>query len=149
MANYIDIDYLAEVLGERALSKLLAERREDSIVALDDAGNIAAMNRAIASAEGIADSKLGRRFSLVELEQLGQDEAVRCAIARIAAYELAPSSMGRSEEMINDRKIQCAFLAEVGSGAAATGRADPSPPPDHSRTIHSVRARGLDKIRCI
>jgi phage gp36-like protein len=141
--NYIDVDFFVAVLGARAIQTLLDDRRDDGIVAFDDVTNAAAIERAIKSAEGIADAKLGRRFTLAELQVIEQEDAVRSAVARIAAYELSSSAMGRSEQLVRDYEIQCKFLVAVGKGQYATGRSDPDPPPSHAELVKTASIRGL------
>lgn len=147
MGVYIDQAYLTEVVGEQTLRIIISARLTTTGAwALTDAEVVAAISRAVASAEAIADSKLGRRFTADELAGLEEEDVIKQAVARIAAYELAPSTMPRSEELRADRDRQCSLLKDIGKRECAAGRSDPDPPALTASNINTLEAAGLDYI---
>ena len=151
MGTYIDADYLREVVGDEALLDVLSHRFRGEID-LDDAESdvVAAINRAIAVAEGEADAKLGRRFTsaqLAGLDDAGHGEFVKDAVARIALYKLAPLALPISDEIKSAYDRACTTLKEIGKGELAAGRQDPHPPPQHTQVIDTLAERGLAGLR--
>jgi len=148
MGVYIDRDYLRSVVSEQALRNVVSARRtRGTTFSLDDPDIVADIDTAIATAESIAESKLGRRFTAAELVGLHDEVAIRQAVARIAIYQLAPSAMPRSEEIRADNDRACSFLKEIGKREYSAGASDPDPPPVLSATVQTVEAQGLQYLR--
>ncbi len=147
MGAYITTEYLVEVCSEQAVKTVIAARiTKGTTFALTDLDVVVQLDRAIASAESIAESKLGRRFSGAELDGLQDEDVIRQCIARIAIYELAPSAMPRSEELRADRDRKCKHLVEIGKRLASAGRSDPDPPPNLSTNVCTLQLNGLNYL---
>lgn len=149
MGQYIDVDYLISVISDQALRTIVSARlTPGTAFAYEDDDVAIAIDTAIATAESIAEAKLGRRFSPAELDALqeGDATAVKQAIARIAAYELAPSMMARSEELRADNDRACGFLRDIGKREYSAGRSDPDPPPKLSSLVPTTTLRGLSSL---
>lgn len=147
MGQYIDVAYLQSVVGEQALRTIVSARlASGTSFALDDPEVEASIETAIVTAEATAEAKLGRRFNPGELDGLQDEVVIREAIARIAAYKLAPSLMPRSDELRADNDRACSLLCAISKRELAAGRSDPDPPPDHSALIATTQQRGLDAL---
>jgi len=148
VGQYIDAAYLQSVISEQSLRTIVSARLSTGTTfALDDPDPEAAIETAIATAESIAEAKLGRRFSPDELDGLQDEVVIRQAIARIAAYQLAPSLMARSEELRADNDRACSTLCAIAKRELAAGRTDPDPPPSLSSLISTTQLQGLGDLR--
>lgn len=147
MGRFIDQAYLIEVVGERALLDVLGARfAPGAAIDLSSAAVTTMVNRAILVAEGIAEGKLGRRFTEVEVAKLAADqsEVLRGAMTRIALYELAPGTMPRSEQLRADYDRACSCLKDIARREMTAGKTDPDRPAVTGESIDPMTAQKLN-----
>lgn len=135
---YITVADLVSSVGERQLLNLLDHHLEaspDADLSLDNPAAVAALHKAVAAAQGLAEAHLGRRFTPAQLEAAGKSEAVRACVVDVAVYRLAPSALPQTEEMERRHRQALKDLDALGKGLLSAGTADPSPPPTHADLV--------------
>lgn len=142
---YIDRDYLIEVVGEDNLVQM-ASSHADAPYNFTNPTIATAVDRAIASANGDADTLMGRRFTADQLAGLTSVDAVRSSVAYLALFHLAPATEMISEALTERARVARKMLERMGKGVAAAGNEDPEPPPLGARSIDVLCVRGLANL---